>query len=168
MTARTQSAAVDTAGSVGASLADGRAAGAKPEADRRLQEAEERFRDAVEELRRIHSTKNTETLFQSGRHPLCQHGDSCVANAVGSLCQSFLLAYGVRVGIGVLLRAFKLARKRPYHSFLDLKVLFHFYVAVGELLAFWLPLSFSHSAQEPWPDECRRICICSCFCRRTI
>lgn len=123
MTARTQSAAVDTAGSVGASLADGRAAGAKPEADRRLQEAEERFRDAVEELRRIHSTKNTETLFQSGRHPLCQHGDSCVANAVGSLCQSFLLAYGVRVGIGVLLRAFKLARKRPYHSFLDLKLL---------------------------------------------
>ncbi|BBM98838.1 hypothetical protein Mp_1g16630 [Marchantia polymorpha subsp. ruderalis] len=34
-----------------------------------------------------------------------------------------MLAYNVRVGIGVLLRAFKLARKRPYYSFLDLKLL---------------------------------------------
>jgi hypothetical protein len=31
--------------------------------------------------------------------------------------------YGVRVGIGILLRAFKLARRRSYGSLLDLKVL---------------------------------------------
>lgn len=57
-------------------------------------------------------------------HPPCDHADvSCVANAIGNLCQSFLLSYGVRVGIGILLRAFKLARRKSYSSILDLKQL---------------------------------------------
>ncbi|KAJ7125848.1 hypothetical protein O6H91_Y560400 [Diphasiastrum complanatum] len=94
----------------------------KAEAEKRLREAEARLREAIKELNRSHGN-DPESCSHAGRHPLCQHGDSCVANAISSLCQSFLLAYGVRVGIGVLLRAFKLARKRPYHSFLDLKLL---------------------------------------------
>ncbi|CAM6019236.1 unnamed protein product [Sphagnum balticum] len=95
----------------------------KEEAENRLKEAEARLREAIEELHfRQTGTTDASSVALSGRHPLCQHGDSCVANAVGSLCQSFLLAYGVRVGIGVLLRAFKLVKKRPY-SVLDLKLL---------------------------------------------
>jgi hypothetical protein len=95
----------------------------KVEAENRLKEAEARLREAIEELHfRQTGTTDASSVAFSGRHPLCQHGDSCVANAVGSLCQSFLLAYGVRVGIGVLLRAFKLVKKRPY-SVLDLKVI---------------------------------------------
>ncbi|XAR71841.1 hypothetical protein NMG60_11018277 [Bertholletia excelsa] len=86
-------------------------------AERRLREAEERLRDAIEELQRR----------QRGAlraHPTCDHADeSCVANAIGNLCQSFLLSYGVRVGIGILLRAFKLARGQSYSSLLDLKQL---------------------------------------------
>lgn len=46
-----------------------------------------------------------------------------MAHAIGNLCQSFLLSYGVRVGIGILLRAFKLARRQSYSSILDLKSL---------------------------------------------
>ncbi|KAL2652112.1 hypothetical protein R1flu_020240 [Riccia fluitans] len=95
----------------------------KAEAEKRLLEAEVRLREAIAELHKNQKTKATYSTLFSGRHPLCQHGESCVANSVGSLCQSFMLAYGVRVGIGVLLRAFKLARKRPYYSFLDLKLL---------------------------------------------
>ncbi|BBM96732.1 hypothetical protein MPTK1_1g00220 [Marchantia polymorpha subsp. ruderalis] len=95
----------------------------KAEAEKRLLEAEVRLREAIAELHKNQKKKATYSTLFSGRHPLCQHGDSCVANSVGSLCQSFMLAYGVRVGIGVLLRAFKLARKRPYYSFLDLKLL---------------------------------------------
>ncbi|PTQ28060.1 hypothetical protein MARPO_0175s0021, partial [Marchantia polymorpha] len=95
----------------------------KAEAEKRLLEAEVRVREAIAELHKNQKKKATYSTLFSGRHPLCQHGDSCVANSVGSLCQSFMLAYGVRVGIGVLLRAFKLARKWPYYSFLDLKLL---------------------------------------------
>ncbi|KAJ6853483.1 uncharacterized protein M6B38_249685 [Iris pallida] len=85
--------------------------------DLRLREAEERLREAIEELHRHHVTRG-------GDRPVCEHdGDSCVANAVGNLCQSFLLSYGVRVGIGILLRAFKLARRQSYSSILDLKQL---------------------------------------------
>lgn len=96
----------------------------KSEAEKRLREAENRLREAIQELQ----SKQSETREGfgdafSGRHSLCPHGDSCVANAVGSLCQSFLLAYGVRVGIGVILRAFKLIKKKPYYTVLDLKVL---------------------------------------------
>lgn len=94
----------------------------KAEAEKRLQEAEVRLREAIAGLHKNQKVKSTYSTLFSARHPLCQHGDSCVANSVGSLCQSFMLAYGVRVGIGVLLRAFKLARKLPYYSFLDLKV----------------------------------------------
>lgn len=85
-------------------------------AEHRLRDAEERLREAIEELqRRQHRSY--------GRHPPCDHADeSCVANAIGNLCQSFLLSYGVRVGIGILLRAFKLARRQSYSSLLDLKV----------------------------------------------
>ncbi|GLT39882.1 hypothetical protein SLA2020_140490 [Shorea laevis] len=87
------------------------------EAERRLREAEDRFREAIEELQRRQRTAR-------GHHPLCDHADdSCVANAIGNLCQSFLLSYGVRVGIGILLRAFKLARGQSYSSLLDLKQL---------------------------------------------
>lgn len=96
----------------------------KSEAEKRLREAENRLREAIQELQ----SKQSETREGfgdafSGRHSLCPHGDSCVANAVGSLCQSFLLAYGVRVGIGVILRAFKLIKKKPYYTVLDLKLL---------------------------------------------
>lgn len=87
-------------------------------AERRLREAEERLRDAIEELQRRQRSAR-------GFHPPCDHADeSCVANAIGNLCQSFLLSYGVRVGIGILLRAFKLARRQSYSSLLDLKVIF--------------------------------------------
>ncbi|XP_052186467.1 uncharacterized protein LOC127797526 isoform X1 [Diospyros lotus] len=86
-------------------------------AERRLREAEDRLREAIEELqlRQIRARR---------LQPPCDHSDeSCVANAIGNLCQSFLLAYGVRVGIGILLRAFKLARRKSYSSLLDLKQL---------------------------------------------
>ncbi|GKV45506.1 hypothetical protein SLEP1_g52578 [Rubroshorea leprosula] len=88
------------------------------EAERRLREAEERLREAMEELQLRQRTAG------HGHHPPCDHADdSCVANAIGNLCQSFLLSYGVRVGIGILLRAFKLARGQSYSSLLDLKQL---------------------------------------------
>ncbi|CAI5524375.1 unnamed protein product, partial [Closterium sp. Naga37s-1] len=90
-----------------------RAAVEKAEAERRLAAAEAQLRAALEELYNRHRKRSDAYSAVFGaRHPLCQHGDSCVANAVGSLCQSFLLAYGVRVGIGVLLRAFKLIRNK--------------------------------------------------------
>ncbi|KAL7585537.1 uncharacterized protein LOC111895032 [Lactuca sativa] len=86
-------------------------------AERRLREAEDRLREAIEELQR--RQRRAKML-----HPPCDHADeSCVANAIGNLCQSFLLSYGVRVGIGILLRAFKLARRKSYSSLLDLKQL---------------------------------------------
>ncbi|CAL5343802.1 unnamed protein product [Camellia sinensis] len=86
-------------------------------AERRLREAEDRLREAIEELqRRQRRARRVQ--------PPCDHADeSCVANAIGNLCQSFLLSYGVRVGIGILLRAFKLARGQSYSSLLDLKQL---------------------------------------------
>ncbi|KAI7727883.1 hypothetical protein M8C21_005868 [Ambrosia artemisiifolia] len=86
-------------------------------AEHRLREAEERLREAIEELQR---RQRRAKLLQ----PPCDHADeSCIANAIGNLCQSFLLSYGVRVGIGILLRAFKLARRKSYSSLLDLKQL---------------------------------------------
>ncbi|KAL9666310.1 hypothetical protein QQ045_000638 [Rhodiola kirilowii] len=89
------------------------------EAERRLREAEIRLREAMEELERERRQR-----FAGGVYPPCHHADeSCVANAIGNLCQSFLLSYGVRVGIGILLRALKLARKQSYGSILDLKQL---------------------------------------------
>ncbi|KAF8379200.1 hypothetical protein HHK36_028629 [Tetracentron sinense] len=84
-------------------------------AEHRLREAEDRLREAIEELQRRQRRAR-------GIHPPCEHADeSCVANAIGNLCQSFLLSYGVRVGIGILLRAFKLVRGQSYASLLDLK-----------------------------------------------
>ncbi|CAA2971440.1 Mitochondrial import inner membrane translocase subunit Tim17 Tim22 Tim23 family isoform 1 [Olea europaea subsp. europaea] len=86
--------------------------------ERPLREAEERLREAIEDLQ-IRQRRAKGGL----QHP-CDHADeSCVANAVGNLCQSFLLSYGIRVGIGILLRAFKLARVKSYSSLLDLKQL---------------------------------------------
>ncbi|PSS32451.1 Transmembrane protein like [Actinidia chinensis var. chinensis] len=86
-------------------------------AERRLREAEDRLREAIEELQR--RQRSARRL-----HPPCDHADeSCVANAIGNLCQTFLLSYGVRVGIGILLLAFKLARGQSYSSLLDLKQL---------------------------------------------
>ncbi|KAL3524106.1 hypothetical protein ACH5RR_016940 [Cinchona calisaya] len=86
-------------------------------AERRLREAEKRLRDAIEELQ-------LRQRCARGLHPPCDHADeSCVANAIGNLCQSFLLSYGVRVGIGILLRSFKLVRRHSYSSLLDLKQL---------------------------------------------
>ncbi|KAK8522538.1 hypothetical protein V6N13_115505 [Hibiscus sabdariffa] len=71
------------------------------EAERRLREAEDRLREAMDELHRRQRTA------ACGDSPPCDHADdSCVANAIGNLCQSFLLSYGVRVGIGILLRGF--------------------------------------------------------------
>ncbi|MBA0639229.1 hypothetical protein Goklo_022274, partial [Gossypium klotzschianum] len=88
------------------------------EAERRLREAENRLREAMEELHR------RQRKAACGDSPSCDHADdSCVANAIGNLCQSFLLSYGVRVGIGILLRGFKLARGKSYSSLLDLKQL---------------------------------------------
>ncbi|XVF54845.1 hypothetical protein PTKIN_Ptkin05aG0213800 [Pterospermum kingtungense] len=89
------------------------------EAERRLREAEERLSEAIEELQR-----RQRSTAASGDHPPCDHPDwSCVANAIGNLCQTFLLSYGIRVGIGILLRAFKLARGQSFSSILDLKQL---------------------------------------------
>uniref|UniRef100_A0A7N0TBP9 Transmembrane protein 135 N-terminal domain-containing protein n=2 Tax=Kalanchoe fedtschenkoi TaxID=63787 RepID=A0A7N0TBP9_KALFE len=85
-------------------------------AERRLREAEERLREALEEL------QLRQMRAAQGLDPPCHHADdSCVANAVGNLCQTFLLSYGVRAGIGILLRAFKLARGQSLRSILDLK-----------------------------------------------
>lgn len=86
----------------------------------RIREAEERLREAIEELQRRQRLAGG----GGGGHPPCDHPDeSCTAHAVGNLCQSFLLSYGVRVGIGILLRAFKLARRKSYSSLLDLKAM---------------------------------------------
>ncbi|XP_044493154.1 uncharacterized protein LOC123216703 [Mangifera indica] len=89
------------------------------DAERRLRDAEERLREAIEELQR------RQRSHANGSKPPCHHAsdESCIANAIGNLCQSFLLSYGVRVGIGILLRAFKLARRQSYSSILDLKQL---------------------------------------------
>ncbi|EPS58646.1 hypothetical protein M569_16167, partial [Genlisea aurea] len=85
-------------------------------AELHLREAEQRLKEAIENLQR----RQRGNLL----HTPCDHADeSCVANAVGNLCQSFLLSYGIRVGIGILLRAFKLARLKSYSSILDLKQL---------------------------------------------
>ncbi|KAK6926252.1 hypothetical protein RJ641_007971, partial [Dillenia turbinata] len=87
-------------------------------AERRLREAEDRLREAIEELQR------RQRRVACGGQPPCEHADeSCVANAIGNLCQTFLLSYGVRVGIGILLRAFKLVKGQSYSSLLDLKQL---------------------------------------------
>ncbi|KAK3125048.1 hypothetical protein QOZ80_7BG0599320 [Eleusine coracana subsp. coracana] len=94
-------------------------------AARRLREAEERLREAIEELHR-HQGGGGEGKEGEEHHGDwgCGHdGESCAAHAAGNLCQSFLLSYGVRVGIGILLRAFKLARRKSYGSLLDLKQL---------------------------------------------
>ncbi|KAK8944458.1 hypothetical protein KSP39_PZI008059 [Platanthera zijinensis] len=93
--------------------------------DLRLREAEEKLKDAIEELQLHYARRGGGRGDRSvGEHPACDHADeSCVAHAIGNLCQSFLLSYGVRVGIGILLRAFKLARRRSYSSILDLKQL---------------------------------------------
>ncbi|KAL6656559.1 hypothetical protein ACP70R_004339 [Stipagrostis hirtigluma subsp. patula] len=96
-------------------------------AARRLREAEERLREAIEELHRHQGgggggRKDGEERGE-GEWGCGHEGESCAAHAAGNLCQSFLLSYGVRVGIGILLRAFKLARRRSYASLLDLKQL---------------------------------------------
>ncbi|KAJ9140047.1 hypothetical protein P3X46_030734 [Hevea brasiliensis] len=90
------------------------------DAERRLREAEERLREAIEELQRRQRRASL-----GGPYPPCDHApdESCVAHAIGNLCQSFLLSYGVRVGVGILLRAFKLAKGQSYSSLLDLKQL---------------------------------------------
>ncbi|XP_031393152.1 uncharacterized protein LOC116204921 [Punica granatum] len=102
------------------------------DAQRRLREAEERLRDAIEELQRRQRRAAECTGAASScpdshppHYPPCHHSpdESCAANAIGNLCQSFLLSYGVRVGIGILLRAFKLAKGQSYSSLLDLKQL---------------------------------------------
>lgn len=113
------------------------AAPASEAAARRLREAEERLREAIQELHRHQHggggdgdgdgkgvDGDEEGGGGGGGGWGCGHeGESCAAHAAGNLCQSFLLSYGVRVGIGILLRAFKLARRRSYSSLLDLKVL---------------------------------------------
>ncbi|RZC74511.1 hypothetical protein C5167_049999 [Papaver somniferum] len=89
-------------------------------AEDRLREAEDRLREAIEELQR--RQRRNRGLHECA--PPCEHADeSCIAHAIGNLCQTFLLSYGVRVGIGILLRAFKLARRQSYSSLLDLKQL---------------------------------------------
>ncbi|KAL5569718.1 hypothetical protein UlMin_026293 [Ulmus minor] len=90
--------------------------------ERRLREAEDRLREAIQELQR--RQRRAAACWQSPCPP-CDHpsDESCVAHAIGNLCQSFLLSYGVRVGIGILLRAFKLVRRQSYSSLLDLKQL---------------------------------------------
>ncbi|KAJ1291002.1 hypothetical protein BS78_02G285700 [Paspalum vaginatum] len=94
-------------------------------AARRLREAEERLREAIEELHRHQGGggKGDGEEQREGEWGCGHEGESCAAHAAGNLCQSFLLSYGVRVGIGILLRAFKLVRRRSYGSLLDLKQL---------------------------------------------
>lgn len=111
-------------------------------AARRLREAEERLREAIEELHRNHGGGGEEGGGEGrgGAGWGCGHeGESCAAHAAGNLCQSFLLSYGVRVGIGILLRAFKLARRRSYASLLDLKVP-KSYILCKKLSFFFTPL----------------------------
>jgi hypothetical protein len=92
-------------------------------AARRRREAEERLREAIEELQRHQGGGDGEEGEERrGERGCCHEGESCAAHAAGNMCQSFLLSYGVRVGIGILLRAFKLARRKSYASLLDLKV----------------------------------------------
>ncbi|CAN6486804.1 unnamed protein product [Victoria cruziana] len=101
--------------------ADG--AGKGEAAQRRTREAEEILREA---LRRQSERRQPADggFHASSTHRCDRHPDeSCIAHAVGNLCQSFLLSYGVRVGVGILLRAFKLARGHSYSSLLDLKQL---------------------------------------------
>uniref|UniRef100_A0A2P2LSZ9 Transmembrane protein 135 N-terminal domain-containing protein n=2 Tax=Rhizophora mucronata TaxID=61149 RepID=A0A2P2LSZ9_RHIMU len=90
--------------------------------ERCLRESEERLREAIEKLQRRQRRAAPRDLYS---YPPCDHpsDESCFAHAIGNLCQSFLLSYGVRVGIGILLRAFKLAKGRSYSSLLDLKQL---------------------------------------------
>ncbi|XP_042031325.1 uncharacterized protein LOC121778105 isoform X2 [Salvia splendens] len=88
------------------------------EAERRLRDAEQRLKEAIEDLQRRQRGPSPDL------HPPCDHADeSCIAHAVGNLCQTFLLSYGIRAGIGILLRAFKLARLKSYSSLLDIKQL---------------------------------------------
>ncbi|RRT42164.1 hypothetical protein B296_00057324 [Ensete ventricosum] len=62
-------------------------------AERRLREAEERLREAIEELQRHHHATQNDS-FGDGK-PCCDHADeSCIAHAIGNVCQSFLLSYG--------------------------------------------------------------------------
>ncbi|XP_021753913.1 uncharacterized protein LOC110719322 [Chenopodium quinoa] len=92
--------------------------------EHRLHEAEERLKEAIQELQRRQLSRAATAAARRPHCPPCDHpDDSCVAHAIGNLCQSFLLSYGVRVGIGILLRAFKLARGHSYSSLLDLKQL---------------------------------------------
>ena len=93
------------------------------EAERRLRDAERLLKEALQEIQ--HGQRGP----PGDLHPPCDHADeSCVAHAVGNLCQTFLLSYGIRVGIGILLRAFKLARLKSYSSLLDIKVVFEFQI----------------------------------------
>jgi hypothetical protein len=108
------------------SLPPATAAAAHPQmstaAARRLRE-EERLREAIDELHRNQGGGDGKEAEERHGEWGCGHeGESCAAYAAGNLCQSFLLSYGVRVGIGILLRAFKLARRKSYASLLDLKV----------------------------------------------
>jgi hypothetical protein len=99
----------------------------KDEALKRLRDAESSLKEALDELNASADGNSLEIWYTSifhGKHHKCPHLDSCIANCIGSFCQSFLLAYGVRVGIGVLLRAFKLAKNKSYKSILNLKVWF--------------------------------------------
>ncbi|KAK8963221.1 UPF0202 protein [Platanthera guangdongensis] len=100
-------------------ISDSRSLYSLPRNWSRLREAEEKLKDAIEELQ-IHYARRG-----GGR------GDRSVGEhqAIGNLCQSFMISYGVRVGIGILLRAFKLARRRSYSSILDLKRMMAMYVA---------------------------------------
>lgn len=91
-------------------------------AARRLRDAEERLREAIEELHRHQGGAGKGEEQREGEWGCGHEGESCAAHAAGNLCQTFLLSYGVRVGIGILLRAFKLARRKSYGSLLDLKV----------------------------------------------
>ena len=118
------------------------------QAESRLREAEDRLREAIEEVQR---RQRRAAAGGPLHHPPCHHAgdESCVANAIGNLCQSFLLSYGVRVGIGILLRAFKLVRRQSYSSLLDLKV--H---AIAPIITRTLVLRLAFECRRWWLRWC--------------
>ncbi|KAK3226799.1 hypothetical protein Dsin_006661 [Dipteronia sinensis] len=85
--------------------------------EHRLRDAEELPREAIKELQgRQGSRPDAAGSCPGGisvSHLPCHHAidELCMANAISNLYQSSLLSYVVRVGIGILFRAFKLARR---------------------------------------------------------
>ena len=58
----------------------------------------------------------------TGRHAACHHRGACLAHAAAGFGRAALIAFGVRVGVGLLTRAWQLARASPA-SLIDIELL---------------------------------------------